>query len=374
MAFVNNLPSKSGKPRSDSTQDRWNIEFTNTVNSKTKTVFDLTRYKDFVSKGDKWGHGVINYLQSFRPNFIDVFISNKRTEGGNINYDIYLPDNHNWGLHEFFVISYTGNARKFTATNYINKPASRKTLEEMVHIANAGGHANYINDMPAYVCHVRDYKQQLSFYHDVYDTYLNNEYIDTIRDAGENKITFSGFKSEIYTRYIFSNGEDGYVDTSFGHTIDIPASLRNDPNAWVRFIKNSESESLERTNTFLRESQKIPFNAIKRIKGSYNLGYVYGGTYPLRDVRWGTFDPNNNWYIINLNGSRSGSNVTLRIRYIGNNYIERVVVKNNNTTYTNVSGRATDGWSQVTVNCPDKGLVLELYSGGRKIEAAIHVD
>lgn len=88
----------------------------------------------------------------------------------------------------------------------------------------------------------------------------------------------------------------------------------------------------------------------------------------------GRFDPNNNWYIVNLNGSRSGSNVTLRIRYIGNNYIERVVVKNNNTTYTNVSGRATDGWSQVTVNCPDKGLVLELFSGGRKIEAAIHVD
>lgn len=373
MAFVNNLPSKSGKPRSDSTQDRWNIEFTNTVNSKTKTIFDLTRYKDFVSKGDKWGHGVINYLQSFRGNFNSVGMMDIRTEGNNINYNIYLEDTKTWGLQEFFVISFIGGVRKFTSTRYISK-SGIKRWDEMVHIDNAGGHANYINDLPLYVCFVNNYKQQLGLYFDVYNSNINNEYIDTVRDAGENKITFSGFKDNIYTRYIFSNGEDGYVDTIFGHTIEIPASLRNDPNAWVQFIKNPESESLERVNPFLRESQKIPFNAIKRIKGSYNLGYVYGGKHPLSEVRWGEFDPNNNWYIINLRGSRSGSNVTLRIRYIGNNYIEKVVVKNNNTTYTNVSGRATDGWSQVTVNCPDKGLVLELFSGGRKIETAIHVD
>lgn len=371
MAFVKSLPTNGGG-RPDSTQDKWNNEFVRTVNNKTTSVFNLERYKDFVINGDRWGHGVINYVRTFKPNWFPVAVTNVNQKGDNIDYNISLIDNASYGNKKFYVISFNGNARLMTSSPYINKPDRDKRIEEYVHIFNAGGHSSNINQFPVFITREEDYRTAYAGYYHVQYFYIDNEYINTLTDLENGKIRFEGFNSATRTRYIFSNGEEGYVDESYYHTIEIPPSLREDPNAWIKFIKNAESESLNYNNIYMRESQKVPFNRIKRVTGSYNFGYTTNND-PIHKVRNGTFNISNDWYIIALQGSRSGNSVTLRIRYIGSNGIDRVVVRNNNTSYGG-AGRNNDGWAQVTVNCPDKGLVLDIYSGGRRVEAAIHVD
>lgn len=377
MGFNVTLQARGGNTTPDRTENRWNSNFITTVHNKAYGGFTLTKYKSIVTNADKWGQGVIRYTEPFKSNYVGWFMTNKRTEGGTIYYDIQFPDSANYGNNEFYVITNGGQARLYTTSAYVNKPT--KPLSEYVHIWNAGGHPLYnFTDYPYAVTNKSNYAPSNGIWNIVAGSFIDQNYINTIFDLGNNKIGVDGPGNQQYSKYIFSNGESGYTeDSSFGSELTIPNNLLNDPNAWVQLIPNN-------TNTIYKnnrhpnytESQKIPFNLVKRINGNYNLrNYIVGNIYNLRSaLAPNTFNPNIHWYICGLTGWRSGSNVTLRFKYISSGRPDRVVVRNNNFTTSAISAQDVNGWAQVTVSCGDKGLFLSFYCNGRQQDAVIHID
>lgn len=377
MGFNVTLQARGGNTTPDRTENRWNSNFINTVHGKAEGGFTVIRYKSIVMNADKWGQGVIRYNEPFKANYSGYFITGKRTEGGTVYYNIQFPDHPNWGNQQYYVITLGGQARLYTTTPYINKP--NKLFIEQVHIQDAGGHPLYnFTDYPFAVANTSNYASRNGLWYTVDGSFIDQNYINTIYDFGNNRIGVDGPGNQQYSKYIFSNGESGYTeDTALGSSLTIPNSLVNDPNAWVQLIPNN-------TNTIYKNqphpsytsSQKIPFNLVKRINGSYNLkSDIVNGIYNLRSaLSPNTFNPNVHWYICGLTGWRSGSNVTLRFKYISNGRPDRVVVRNNNFTTSAISAQDVNGWAQVTVSCGDKGLFLSFYCNGRQQDAAIHVD
>lgn len=383
MGFDIQLESRSGNPAPDKTADRWNSNFITTVNNKAKGWFDVPRYKGIILNADKWGQGTIRYKDPFRPNGHFQFLSGRRVDNGNVFYDITVPDHSDWGDQPYYVIDHMGRGVLHRTSPYVNKRT--KNLNEYVHIWNIGGHN--VHDFGSYpygIVNPNNYRGYAGVY-EIDNSLFKQIYINQVlevswqgydREAG--KIAVNGTGLLQYMRYVFSNGVEGYTDANNnGHEFVIPESLRNDPNAWVKIVGNSESSSYpNRPNSYYAESQKIPFNVIKRFNGNYNMlftGIDNGRTTVHAALVHGTFNPNASWYIYELYGFRSGNDVTLRFKYISNGRVDRVILKNNNTEYTAISAPNGDNVSQVTVNTPDRGLYLIFYCNGRPQSVAIYV-
>lgn len=383
MGFNVQLESRSGNPAPDKTADRWNSNFITTVNNKAKGWFDVARYKSIVINADKWGQGIIRYKDSFKPNSHQQYLTGRRVENGNVFYDIQVPDQSNWGNQDYYVVDYMGRGVLRRTSPYVNRQT--KNLNEYVHIWNIGGHN--VNDFGSYpygIVNPSNYRSYSGLYR-IDNSLFKQIYINNVWEVawqGYNKepgkIAVNGTGTLEHMKYVFSNGEEGYtVQAQGGHEFTIPESLRNDPNAWVKIVGNNESSSYpNRPNSYYAESQKIPFNVIKRFNGSYDMrftGITNDGTTVHAALAQGTFNPNSQWYIYELYGFRSGNNVTLRFKYISNGRVDRVLLKNNNTEYTAISAPNGDNVSQVTVSTPDRGLYLIFYCNGRPQPVAIFV-
>lgn len=378
MGFDVQLESRSGNPAPDKTAERWNSNFITTVNNKAKGWFDVARYKGIIMNADKWGQGTIRYKDPFKPNGHFQFLTGRRVENGNIWYNIQVPDSDFWGDKEYYVIDHMGRGVLHRTSPYVNKRT--KNLNEYVHIWNIGGHN--VHDFGAYpygIVNPSNYRGYAGVY-TLDNSLFKQTYINQILDLSyreDGLIAVNGTGLLEHMKYVFSNGVEGYVVfNNTGREFTIPNSLRNDPNAWVKIVGNSESSSYpNRPNNYYAESQKIPFNVIKRFNGNYNMLFTGIGdrTTVHAGLANGTFNPNTHWYIYELYGSRSGNNVTLRFKYISNNRVDRVVLKNNNTEYTAISAPNGDNVSQVTVNTPDRGLYLIFYCNGRPQSVAIYV-
>lgn len=379
MGFNVQLESRGGNYPPDKTENRWNGNFITTVNNKAKGGFNITRYKGIIMNADKWGQGTIRYKDPFKPNAHLQFLSGRRVENGNIWYNIQVPDSSFWGDKEYYVIDYMGRGVLHRTSPYVNRQT--KNLNEYVHIWNIGGHN--VNDFGAYpygIVNPSNYRSYSGFYR-VDNSLFKQIFINQVLDlthTGDGLIAVNGTGTLQYMKYVFSNGVEGYtISNNTGYEFNIPDSLRNDPNAWVKLVGNSESSSYpNRPNSYYAESQKIPFNVIKRFNGNYSMIFSSAGdrTTAYAALVQGTFNPNIHWYIYELYGFRSGNNVTLRFKYISNNRVDRVVLKNNNTEYTAISAPNGDNVSQVTVNTSDRGLYLIFYCNGRPQPVTIHVD
>lgn len=378
MGFDVQLESRSGNPAPDKTAERWNSNFITTVNNKAKGWFDVARYKGIIMNADKWGQGTIRYKDPFKPNGHFQFLTGRRVENGNIWYNIQVPDSDFWGDKEYYVIDHMGRGVLHRTSPYVNKRT--KNLNEYVHIWNIGGHN--VHDFGAYpygIVNPSNYRGYAGVY-TLDNSLFKQTYINQILDLSyreDGLIAVNGTGLLEHMKYVFSNGVEGYVVlNNTGREFTIPNSLRNDPNAWVKIVGNSESSSYpNRPNSYYAESQKIPFNVIKRFNGNYNMLFTGIGdrTTVHAGLANGTFNPNTHWYIYELYGSRSGNNVTLRFKYISNNRVDRVLLKNNNTEYTAISAPNGDNVSQVTVSTPDRGLYLIFYCNGRPQSVAIFV-
>lgn len=378
MGFDVQLESRSGNPAPDKTAERWNSNFITTVNNKAKGWFDVARYKGIIMNADKWGQGTIRYKDPFKPNGHFQFLTGRRVENGNIWYNIQVPDSDFWGNEEYYVIDHMGRGVLHRTSPYVNKQT--KNLNEYVHIWNIGGHN--VHDFGAYpygIVNPSNYRGYAGVYR-LDNSLFKQTYINQILDLSyreDGLIAVNGTGLLEHMKYVFSNGVEGYVVfNNTGREFTIPNSLRNDPNAWVKIVGNSESSTYpNRPNSYYAESQKIPFNVIKRFNGNYNMLFTSIGdrTTVHAGLANGSFNPNTHWYIYELYGSRSGNNVTLRFKYISNGRVDRVLLKNNNTEYTAISAPNGDNVSQVTVNTPDRGLYLIFYCNGRPQSVAIYV-
>lgn len=379
MGFNVTLQARGGNTTPDRTENRWNSNFITTVHNKAYGGFTLTKYKSIVTNADKWGQGTIRYKDPFRPNGHFQFLSGRRVENGNVFYDIAVPDQSNWGDQPYYVIDHMGRGVLHRTSPYVNKRT--KNLNEYVHIWNIGGHN--VHDFGSYpygIVNPSNYRGYSGLYR-LDNSLFKQIYINQVLDLSyrENGLIAVNSPGTLqYMKYVFSNGVEGYtVGNNTGDEFVIPESLRNDPNAWVKIVGNSESSSYpNRPNSYYAESQKIPFNVIKRFNGNYNMpftGITNDGTTVHAALAHGTFNPNANWYIYELYGFRSGNDVTLRFKYISNGRVDRVLLKNNNTEYTAISAPNGDNVSQVTVNTPDRGLYLIFYCNGRPQSVAIYV-